>query len=153
VKDSLPKATDPQHQGLTGALRKQLRSVSRAVPGRKSRPYRFEIYGYLEAVYATYRKWKYRKVAKRTAHLVARQLDIPWTKGASPIRIIIEATFATVDPKQKSRWVRALQYAESKDVSARDLSSLFRSRQGVAGCARLAARRQPKRQRRQGDWA
>jgi hypothetical protein len=81
------------------------------------------------------------------------RLDISRRKGASPIRVLIEATFPSADSKQKSRWVRALQYASSEGASADELRSFFRSRLGVAGCAHLAAKHQPKQNRLRDAWA
>jgi hypothetical protein len=106
----------------------------------------FEIYEYLSVTYKTYRRWKRRKVAQQTAHRIAHQLDIPWRKGISPLRTLIEATLPSADAKQKSRWVRALQFAWSKDTPASDLNGFFRARGGIAGCARLAAKKQPKQE-------
>jgi hypothetical protein len=119
----------------------------------KSNQRQFEIYSYLSLIYRTYRSWKRRKIARKTARLIAHQLDIPWRKNVSPIRILIEATLPSADPKQKSRWVRALQYASLKAAPAKSLKEFFRARHGIAGCARLAAKRKPRQDRTRNDWA
>jgi hypothetical protein len=133
-------------------MRKLIEPVTTSAHKLESRTGRFEIYVYLSAVYRIYRGWKRRKIAHRTARLMAHRLDIPRRKGVSPIRILIEATFPSADSRQKSRWVRALQYASSEDASPHELRSFFRSSQGVAGCAHLAAKHQPKQNRRRNAW-
>jgi hypothetical protein len=74
-------------------------------------------------------------------------------KGSSPIRVIIEATYPTADHKQKSRWVRALEFAAEEKTPAKELIELFRSRGGIAGCAAHAAKLAPKRTVSRDDWA
>jgi len=143
-------AAYPNDPGLRA--RKLIEPLTTAARKLESRTGRFEIYEYLSAVYRMYRGWKRRKIANRTARLMAHRLNITQRKGVSPIRVLIEATFPSADPKQKSRWVRALQYASSEDASADELRSFFRSSQGVAGCAHLAAKHQPKQNRRRNAW-
>jgi hypothetical protein len=133
-------------------IRKLIEPVTTAAHKLESRTGRFEIYEYLSTVYRMYRRWKRRKIAQRTARLMAHRLDIPRRKGMRPIRILIEATFPNADSKQKSRWVRALQYASSEGASADELRSFFRSSQGVAGCAHLTAKHQPKQNRHRNAW-
>ena len=113
---------------------------------------RFEIYGYLEAVYSVYIGWRLRKNARRSARALADQLDIARRKGMSPIRILIEATLPRAHFKHKSRWVRALEYVHSQNVSPSDFSNFIRTRGGLAGCARLAVGVNRKRRRPGGDW-
>jgi hypothetical protein len=145
------RAAYPNDPGLK--IRKLIEPVTTAAHKLESRTGRFEIYDYLSAVYRIYRHWKRRKIAHRTARLLSYGLDIPRRKGVSPIRILIEATFPSADSRQKSRWVRALQYASSEGASADELRSFFRSRLGVAGCAHLAAKHQPKQNRLRDAWA
>jgi hypothetical protein len=84
-------------------IRKLIEPVITAANKLESRTNRFEIYEYLSAVYRIYRGWKRRKIAHRTARLIAYRLDISRRKGASPIRVLIEATFPSADSKQKAR--------------------------------------------------
>lgn len=114
---------------------------------------RFAFYNYLIETYRLYRKWRRSGLERVIARKVARHLDLPWHKDTSPIRIIIEATCATEASKQKSRWVRALQYAADEKTAASDLEELFRLKGGVAGCASNAARFDPKRETARDDWA
>lgn len=143
-------AAYPNDPGLK--IRKLIEPVTTSAHKLESRTGRFGIYEYLSAVYRIYRGWKRRKIANRTARLLAYRLNIYRRRGVSPIRILIEATFPSADSRQKSRWVRALQYASSEGASADELRSFFRSSQGVAGCARLAAKDQPKQNRRRNAW-
>ena len=113
---------------------------------------RFEIYDFLIAVYRAYTGWKDRKVARRSARLLAHELSITRRKGASPIRILIESRLPGADLRQKSRWVRALEYLASEDVPAREFKRFIRANGGLAGCARLAAEVNRKRRRLGGDW-
>jgi hypothetical protein len=130
-----------------------LRPAATAAQDLHSGVGRFAVYDFLSAVYRTHRSWKRREIARRMARVLARQMNIPWRKDVSPIRVLIEATLPDADPKKKSRWVRALQYASMRGVSANDLREFFGNHRGIAGCARLAAKRQPKQIRARDDWA
>ena len=114
---------------------------------------RFGFYDYLVATYRLYRKWRRSGLEKVMAKKVARHLGLPWRKDTSPIRTIIEATFPTEPLKQKSRWVRALEFAAEEKTPAKELKELFRSKGGVSGCASNAARFDPKRRTNRDDWA
>jgi hypothetical protein len=113
---------------------------------------RFAVYGFLKAVYRVYIDWKRGKTAKRSARLLASKLAIVRRKGMSPIRVLIEATLPDADFKQKSRWVRALEYASSENVSPKHFQQFIRRHGGLSGCASLAAERCRKRRRPGGDW-
>jgi hypothetical protein len=118
---------------------------------------RFEIYGMLEAFYRVYVDWKCRNIAKRSARTLADELNMARRKGTSPIRVLIDAVNPDADFKQKSRWVRALEYVYSENVSPSQFRKFVRTRGGVAGCARLAVqvqrkRRRPRRDCVEGDW-
>lgn len=114
---------------------------------------RYVAYTYLIAVYRTIRQWKRRRISRKMARRLASQLNISHRKGTSPFRILIEATMPNTSSKEKSRWVRALQYASFKDVSPSDLRKFFEARHGIAGCARLAAKHDPRQNRQRDDWA
>lgn len=114
---------------------------------------RFEMYSFLKSIYRVYMQWKDRRVAIRSARLMAQELSITRRKGTSPMRVLIEATFPGADLRQKSRWVRALEYLASEDVPAREFKRFIRANGGLAGCARLAAEVNRKRRRPGGDWS
>jgi hypothetical protein len=113
---------------------------------------RFKFYGYLKAVYRTFKQWKDLGISKRMARHVAEYFNIPHRQGTSPVRTLIDATFPALDPKQKSRWSRALEYAALKKVAAENLPRLFRSHSGIAGCACLAAKQKPRKNMYRHDW-
>ena len=113
---------------------------------------RFDLYDLLEAIYRVYVDWKKRKVAKRSTRLLTDELAIERRKGMTPIRVLIEATIPRAHFKQKSRWVRALEYVYSENVSASQFRKFVRTSGGIAGCARLAVNVNRKRRRPGGDW-
>jgi hypothetical protein len=129
-----------------------LRRATKAAKKLRQRAGRFEVYEFLTAVYRIYARWKRKKHAIRSARLLAKQLPIPWRKGISPIRVLIEAMLPEADLKQKSRWVRALEYAHSAGVPPAQLRTFFGNRGGVAGCAHQAVALGRKRRRPGGDW-
>jgi hypothetical protein len=113
---------------------------------------RFEIYDVLRSIYRVYRDWKDRRIAGRSARLLASELPIVRRKGMSPIRVLIEAALPNANLKEKSRWVRALEYLSSEHVPAKEFRSFLRANGGLAGCARLAVEAGRKRARPKGDW-
>jgi hypothetical protein len=113
---------------------------------------RFEVYDYLTAVYGIYRTWRERKITKRSARLIANALSITRRKDTSPIRVLIEATVPGANVRQKSRWVRALEYISSQKIPPHKFRTFVGASGGLAGCARLAARLGRKRKRPGGDW-
>ena len=74
---------------------------------------RFEIYDVLKEIYRIYVGWQRLKIAKKSAHAVADGLNLSWRKGMSPIRVLINAVKPDADFKQRSRWVRAMEYIYS----------------------------------------
>jgi hypothetical protein len=145
-KSRNPLAPDPGTANELEVLRRIAKQINRGNG-------RFGLYEYLVATYRLYRKWRRSGLEKVTAKKVARHLGLSWRKGTSPFRIIIEATFPTENFKQKSRWVRALEFAADEKTPAKDLEELFCLKGGVAGCARKAARSDPKRRTDRDDWA
>ena len=111
-----------------------------------------EIYAYLRIIYSIYREWRHQKNPGQSARRLAKAGHIPLRKGMSPIRILIDATLLGADLKQKSRWVRALEYVYSESVSPSQFRRFIGRSGGVAGCARLAAGTNRKRRHAGGDW-
>lgn len=129
-----------------------IQSAKETAARLNKRVVRFEIYSFLESIYRVYMRRKDRGVARRSARLMAQQLSITLRKGTSPVRVLIEATLPKAELKQKSRWVRALEYLTSKDVPTQEFKRFIRANGGLAGCARLAAEVSRKRRRPGGDW-
>lgn len=118
---------------------------------------RFEIYRYLKLVYRVYVGWKNDGIAKRAARAPARERSIKLRRGRNSLRILIEATVPKANHKQKSRWVRALEYIYSESVPTKEFRKFVRRNGGLAGCARLAVSESPKWGRspfhsRQAEW-
>jgi len=130
-----------------------IQSAKDAAAGLNKRVGRFEIYSFLKSIYRVYMRWKDRGDARRSARLLAQELSISRRKATSPIRVLIDATFPGGDLRQKSRWVRALEYLASRDVPTHEFKRFIRANGGLAGCARLAAERSRKRRRPGGDWS
>jgi hypothetical protein len=59
--------------------------------------------------------------------------------------MLIKAANCSPEAKILSRWVRALEYASMKGVRPEHLMYIFEQHGGIAGCARLAAKTDPKR--------
>jgi hypothetical protein len=137
---------------LSPDLAATIQPVKEAAARLKQRVGRFEIYDFLKSVYRIYVVWKRHKAAKRSARALARELSIVRRNGMSPIRVLIEAALPNANFKQKSRWVRALEYIYSENVSPSQFRKFVRTRGGVAGCARLAVNASRKRRRPGGDW-
>jgi hypothetical protein len=104
-------------------------------------------------VYRVHVSWEQRQIARTSARALAADLAITLRRGMSPIRILIEAALPEADFKQKSRWVRALEYASSENVPVKQFRKFIGANGGLAGCARLAAQQNRQRKRPGGDWS
>src|ERR1019366_2230755 len=126
--------------GNPGAVHwRQVEPVFEALQQAQHQTGRFRFYGYLAAVYRTYQEWRDLGISQRMARHLAKNLMIPRRKGTSPVRTLIDATFPALDPKQRSRWSRALEFAALTKTTPDDLPKLFKNYSGIAGCARSAA--------------
>jgi hypothetical protein len=114
---------------------------------------RFKSYGCLIAIYRTYKEWKDLGISKKMARHVAKHFKTPHRKRTSPVRTLIDATFPALDPKQRSRWSRALEFAAFTKATPEQLPNLFKHHSGVAGCARWAAKQKSKKDTYRDDWA
>jgi hypothetical protein len=148
IKTNPPRAKRHISVDLAAAIG-PLREAAAKLKGRVSP---FAIYDFLGAVYRAYVDWKRRKIAKRSVRTLADDMNIVRRKGMSPIRVLIEAILPNADFKQKSRWVRALQYVYSENVSPSQFRQFIHRHGGIAGCARLVVNVNRKRRRPGGDW-
>jgi hypothetical protein len=142
---------------LSPNLAAAIHPATEAAERPRRRVGRFKIYDVLEAIYRIYVGWKRLRVAKKSAYTLANELNLAWRRGMTPIRVLIEATIPHVTCKQKSRWVRALEYVYSQDVSIERFRRFVGRHGGLAGCAQLAVRvnrkrRRPRRECVEGDW-
>ena len=142
---------------LSPELTAAIRPATEAAARLSQREGRFEIYNVIEAIYCVYMDWKRCKIAKQSARALSDQLGMVRRKDMTSIRILIEAVLPDADHKQKSRWVRALEYIYSQDVPTTKLRQFARLHDGLAGCARAAVEMKRKRRRSlrdfpEGDW-
>src|SRR5712672_1706076 len=107
MKTRVPKFSRPA--GLDSKTWRYVEPIFKASQQAQSETGRFKSYGCLVAVYRTYKEWKDLGISKKMARQVAKYFNIPRRKNTSPVRTLIDATFPTLDPKQKSRWCRALE--------------------------------------------
>src|ERR1035437_1528959 len=135
VPDSKASFTFSRPIGLDSKTWRQVEPIFAALEQAQHHAGRFRFYGYLAAVYRTYQEWRDLGISKRIARHLAKSLMIPRRKGTSPVRTLIDATFPALDPKQKSRWSRALEFAALTKTTPDDLPSLFKNSSGIAGCA------------------
>lgn len=147
-----PSKRTPARHRISMELAAATRPAKEAAARLRRRIGRFESYNLLEVIYRIHRDWERRKISRRSARILARELAIARRKGMSPVRVLIEAMLSEADFKQKSRWVRALEYVHSENVPLSQFHKFMRARGGVAGCARLAAGANRKRRRSGGDW-
>jgi hypothetical protein len=152
VSNSQAQYTFSRPIGLDRKTWKCIEPIFKALQQAQQEAGRFRFYRYLAAVYRTYQKWKDRGISKRMARHLAMHLHIPLRKRTSPVRTLIDATFPDLDSKRKSRWSRALEFAALKKTLPKDLPKLFRERSGIAGCARQATKRKPKKDVYRNDW-
>jgi hypothetical protein len=138
--------------GLDTKTWRYLEPIFEALHRGRQQSGRFKFYGYLEAVYRTYKEWRALGISQKMARHVGKYFKIPSRKGTSPVRTLIDATFPALDPKQKSRWSRALEFAALTKVAPDDLPKLFKNSSGIAGCACLAAKQKPRKNIYRDDW-
>jgi hypothetical protein len=152
AQDSKSFFTFSRPIGLDSKTWRYVEPILEALQKARHEMGRFKFYGYLTAVYRTFKQWKDLGISKRMARQLVKYFKAPSRKGTSPVRALIDATFPALDPKQKSRWSRALEYAALTEVTAENLPRLFKSHSGIAGCACLAAKQKPKKNMYRDDW-
>lgn len=108
---------------------------------------RFAFYGYLRTVYLVVWRWGLSK--RRKAKELAELAYLSSRTGLQPYRVIIDATYPSLEAKMASRWTRALEYAYAKNVPPSKLVDFFSEAGGVANCARCAADSDPKKKGRE----
>jgi len=109
-----------------------LKAIEKASFGSRRR---FAFVAYLGAVYTFYELLRRKRVAKSSAHRIAKRFGIRTQERTHPIRIIIDATSAATDAKMKSRWTRALRFAWRQRHQWNDLQEIWREYHGPAGAA------------------
>jgi hypothetical protein len=123
----------------------ELEAVQVAAAGILQTKARFAFYKYLRAVYRAIWQWGLLKRRKTTA--LAKMVGKPSRIDLQPSRVIIDATYPSLEAKMASRWTRALEYAFSRDIPPSRLIDFFKQSGGVVNCARNAANTDPKKTR------
>lgn len=126
-------------------LRDELEEVKRIAQQHRDSRRRFAVYRYLRAVLRCYCRIEKRELLGALRLLLAREHGIPDDRKCHPIRAIIDATATLGDTRMRSRWTRALEFAWHSEASPKQLAEFFQQNDGVAGCARLAAKAFPER--------
>jgi hypothetical protein len=153
VPGSKAPFTIPRPIGLDSKTWRYIEPIFEALQQTQHQTGRFRFYGSLAAVYRTYKEWKDLGISKRMARHLAEHLKTTRMKSTTAVRTLIDATFPTLDAKQKSRWSRALEFAALTKTTPDDVPKLFKNSSGIAGCARLAAQRKPRKNIDRDDWA
>jgi hypothetical protein len=152
AQDSKSSFTFSRPIGLDSKTWRYVEPIFAALHQAQQQTGRFKFHDYLVAVYRTHQEWSELGISRRMTRRVVKYFEIPHRRGTSPVRTLIDATFPALDPKQKSRWSRALEYAALTKVTAENLPRLFKSHSGIAGCACLAAKQKPKKNMYRDDW-
>lgn len=126
-------------------LRDELKEVRRSAQKHRDTRKRFAVYRYLRSVLRCYCRIERRELLRALRLLLDHEYGIPDDRKCHPIRAIIDATALLGDTRMRSRWTRALEFAWHSEVTPNELPDFFQQNDGVAGCARLAAKAFPER--------
>jgi hypothetical protein len=124
----------------------ELKAVQLAAARAHQTRARFAFYEYLRAVYRVV--WRWGLLTRHKTSTLAKLAGNPNRIHQQPFRVIIDATYPSLEAKMASRWTRALEYAFSRDIPPSRLNDFFKQTGGVASCARGAANADPKKRRR-----
>lgn len=113
----------------------------------------YDQHQYLRLVYKTVYQWDQQKRKRKNAREIYKKLGLGLRKDTTAFRALIEQTCPEAEPKQKSRWSRALDWALYNGVIPDRLVLFLFQNGGVAGCARKMAERKPKHKFKRDDWA
>lgn len=126
------------------------------MPGSKSNrratvrtPYgnRKDLVAFLSNVYSECFKWKWKSNRRKKVFIRSnyRDMGIEPRATAGVYRAMIDRECPEADLRQKSRWVRALQYADREYVDPLGFVAFLKRSGGISGCAAEVARKSPKR--------
>lgn len=113
---------------------------------------RFAFHAYLIAVYRVVCHWSRKRIRKRRTRHLAYIAKTDTRPNAHSFRVVIQATYPSLEAKMASRWTRALEFALSENVPVSELAEYFRKSRGVANLARRAALELPKRDTHRKSW-
>ncbi len=99
------------------------------------------VYDYLGKVFAIVRRWKKEHLAKAKSHQALRATGrCSLIRSHEPFAAVIFCTSdpRKVDAKTRSKWSRALRYAERFKPGSQSLAQFIKSRGGINECAARA---------------
>jgi hypothetical protein len=136
------KSKNKRRINVQAAL-KQIRAAAEAMNASRSR---YAAYDFLSVVYESYWDWFVEGHSdERIKCLIRRSSGRQHNNHEHPFKMLIRAANCSAEAKVLSRWVRALEYASMKRTRPQHLTYIFERHGGIAGCARLAAKDDPKR--------
>lgn len=130
----------------------ELKPVFTARDSMRRETGRYAFHEYLTEVYRVGRLWSRKKIRKRRTKELMQLARIEAPRRFHAFRAIIQATLRSLDAKTASRWTRSLEFSFSENIPADKLKDFFRTKGGMANCARKAARELPKRTHRRPTW-
>jgi hypothetical protein len=131
----------PSTQKIVARIRKVRRAAEKSAKSKK----RFAHRRYLRSVYRAYRHFEDNNLLPHLIEIAPSVFRARVRSDFHPVRVIIEASFFRADPKTRSRWTRALQYAVAERADPDELLQFIRAHNGVAGCAELASKTRSRR--------
>jgi hypothetical protein len=96
------------------------------------------VYPYLTAVFGAVSRWKKQHCAKARSHqLIGSANGHRATRSHEPFSVVIFCTSEPnkVDAKTRSKWSRALRYAERFKPNTQGLAQFIKSKGGINECA------------------
>jgi hypothetical protein len=134
------------------ASAKELFKLCAAAGRMKASRTRHSAYHFLSVVYRTYWRWSKRAIARKKIRALASASSVQYRKHHHAFRTMLDAADCSPEAKVLSRWTRALEYAFDRDICPGKLHHFLNQNGGIAGCARLAAKRLSKRRLSQNAW-
>lgn len=125
----------------------RIQKVGKAAAKAARSERRFADYRYLRSVLSAYQYLEEHDLLTYLTEIAPSTLKTPVRADWHPLRVIIEATCIQPDHRMRSRWTRALEYAVREKIDPNDLARFFRAHNGIAGCADLASKAKPGRER------
>jgi hypothetical protein len=124
------------------ALRQDLMRVQNAWDESQARRERDAIYIYLTAVFELVAWWMAEKHALERAQRALRLRRIIPTDHDEPFAAIIRCTAdpSKVDKRTRSKWSRALRYAQAYKLTSEPLDQFIKRKGGINECAARCAR-------------
>ncbi len=116
----------------------ELATAHSAWIGYQSTRERDAVYAYLSAVFEIVSRWKKQKCAKaKSRQALAATKSRRAIKTEEPFSIVIFCTSdpCKVDPKTRSKWSRALRFAEQLKPANQSLAEFIKSKGGINECA------------------